>query len=87
MRTYVLLGLRKAAEHVAEWYNNDNKIAYAHLASAVANLLNAENYMDCRYKDKIIDIAESIAEMMDYPNKQFIKLIQAYREELNRKEE
>lgn len=87
MRQYVLIGLRKAAEHVAKKYDNDNKFPHAGLANAVANLLNAENYMSGERRKKVIDIAESIVEMIDSPNQRFVELIQAYREELNRKEE
>lgn len=86
MRPYVLIGLRKAVEHVAKKYDSEGKVKDAYLASAVSNLLNAEHYMNWEQRNGLIDTAESIAEMTTVPNLQFIELIQAYREELNRKE-
>lgn len=85
MRPYVLIGLRKAVEHVAKKYNSEGKVRNAYLAGAVFNLLNAEHYMDWEQRSKLIDIAESIAKMTTVPNQQFVELIEAYREELNRK--
>lgn len=87
MRPYVLIGLRKAAEYAAKKYEDEGKAKNAYLAGAVANLLNAERYMDLKQRTKLVDIAESIARMANAPNQQFVDLIQAYREELNRKEE
>lgn len=86
MRQYVSTGLRKVAEYVAKRYSDDCKFADAYLASAVANLLNAEQYMDWQTRNKLVDIAESIAKMTQAPNHNYVDLIQAYREELNRKE-
>ena len=86
MRQYVLIGLRKAAEYVAKKYSDDCRFTDAYLASAVANLLNAEQYMDWQERNKLVDIAESIAKMTKSPNHNYVDLIQAYRDELNRKE-
>ena len=86
MRAYILTGLRKAVEQIAKDWDDSGRITDALLAKSVAILLDVERYRGLEVRNELVNVAETIAKIVNSPNEQLIELIQVYREELNRKD-